>query len=68
MSISSIEFASLRDPQEMRDWLHANGCPEHLAQRVVERRTQMPGFKPAAQAQPVAEPNFRDKIVAGGLF
>ena len=68
MSFNSIEFASLRDPQEMRAWLADNGCPANLADRVIERRTQTPGFKPAAQAQPVADTNLHDKIVVGGLF
>jgi hypothetical protein len=68
MSINSIEFASLRDPQEMRDWLHDNNCPEHIARRVIEQRTKQPGFRPAAQAHPLVDTTLRDKVVAGGLF
>ena len=65
MSSNSIEFAALRNEGEMRSWLADNGCPEHLASRVIERRTKTPGFKPA-QAQPVAD--LKDKVRAGGIL
>ena len=64
---NNTEFASLRSPSEMRAWLADNGCPEKLAARVIERRTKMPGFKPA-QEQPVAETDYRHKVLAGGIL
>lgn len=64
---NNTEFASLRNPSEMRAWLADNGCPEKLAARVIERRTKMPGFKPA-QEQPVVETDYRQKVLAGGIL
>jgi len=66
-SHNSIEFAALRNEGEMRSWLADNGCPEHLAARVIERRTQMLGFKPA-QVQPVVDSDYRYKVRAGGIL
>jgi hypothetical protein len=67
MNGSNIEFAALRNEGEMRSWLAENGCPDKLAARVIERRTQMPGFKPA-QEQPVADSDYRYKVRAGGIL
>ena len=67
MSSNNVEFASLRNPSEMRAWLADNGCPDRLAARVIERRTQMPNFKPA-QEQPVADTDYRYKVRAGGIL
>jgi hypothetical protein len=67
MSSNNIEFASLRNPTEMRAWLANNGCPAQLAARVIERRTQMPSFKPIL-AQPVVDTDLREKVRAGGIF
>jgi hypothetical protein len=64
---NNTEFASLRNPSEMRAWLADNGCPDKLAERVVERRTKMPGFKPA-QEQLVADSDYRHKVRAGGIL
>lgn len=65
MNGNNIEFAALRNEGEMRSWLADNGCPQHLAARVIERRTKMPGFKPA-QEQP--DTDLRQKVRAGGIF
>ncbi len=67
LSNHNTEFASLRNPSEMRSWLADNGCPEQLASRVIERRTNTPGFKPA-QEQPVADNDYRHKVLAGGIL
>jgi hypothetical protein len=64
MSSNNSEFASLRNPAEMRAWLDEQGCPAHLASRVIEKRTQMPGYKPA-QEQPVVD--VLAKVRAGGI-
>lgn len=65
MNGNNIEFAALRNEGEMRSWLADNGCPEHIASRVIERRTKTPGFKPA---QPVADSDYRYKVRAGGIL
>jgi hypothetical protein len=67
MSNNNVEFAALRNEGEMRSWLADNGCPEHLTSRVIERRTNLPGFKPA-QAQPVVDSDYRYKVRAGGIL
>jgi len=64
MSSNNSEFATLRNEGEMRAWLADNGCPAHLASRVIEQRTKMPGFK-MAQAQPDAD--VLAKVRAGGI-
>lgn len=67
MSCNNLEFARLRNPSEMRTWLADNGCPDQLAARVIERRTQMPGFNPM-QAQRVVDTDLREKVRVGGIF
>jgi len=64
---NNSEFASLRNPAEMRAWLADNGCPDQLAARVIERRMKTSGFKPAV-TQPVDDADLREKIRAGGMF
>jgi hypothetical protein len=68
MSSNNIEFASLRSPSEMRSWLADNGCPDQLAALVIERRTQMAGFKAAQTPQPAMDADLREKVRAGGIF
>jgi hypothetical protein len=61
MSTNSIEFAALRNEGEMRAWLADNGCPEHIATRMIERRT---GFNPA-QAE---TSTIKDKVRAAAIL
>ena len=65
MSSNNVEFATLRNAGEARAWLADQGCPEHLALRVLEQRSKQPGFTPA-QAQP--DTDVLAKVRAGGIF